>query len=63
MWNDPIVNDVRKSRDAHAKKFNYDLYAIANDLTKQQKASGKKFVKLPPRKPAILPNVKVGKER
>ena len=26
--NDPIVNEVRKYRDEHSKKFNYDLDAI-----------------------------------
>ncbi len=63
MWNDPIVDEVRKARDAHAKKFNYNLQAIAADLKKQQKASGKKFVILPPKKPAVLPKAKVGKDK
>lgn len=41
MWNDPIVEEVRKIRNEHAKKFNYDLKAIAADLKRQQKpASG-----------------------
>ena len=38
MWNDPIVDEVRKVRDEHAKEFNYDLQAIVADLKKQQKA-------------------------
>ena len=29
--NDPIVNEVRKYRDEHSKKFNYDLDAIVAD--------------------------------
>ena len=32
MWEDPIVEEVRKARDAHAAKFNYDLQAIYRDL-------------------------------
>ena len=36
MWNDPIVEEVRAVRTAHAQKFNYDLKAIAADLKKQQ---------------------------
>jgi len=28
---DPIVAEVRKIRDAHSKKFNYDLDAIVAD--------------------------------
>jgi len=61
MWNDPIVDEVRKVRDAHAKKFNYDLQAIAADLKKQQKVSKRNFVTLPPKKPTLLPLAKVKK--
>jgi uncharacterized protein (DUF1697 family) len=32
MWNDPIVEETRKLRDAYAAQFNYDLQAIAQDL-------------------------------
>ena len=63
MWNDPIVEDVRKVRNAHAKKFNYDLQAIVADLRKQQKASKRKFVTLPPKKPTVLSQAKAGKEK
>jgi hypothetical protein len=63
MWDDPIVDEVRKVRDTHAKKFNYDLRAIVADLKKQQKASGNKFVTLPHQKPVVLPNVNAGKEK
>jgi hypothetical protein len=28
MWEDPIVEEVRKVREAHAVQFNYDLRAI-----------------------------------
>ncbi len=27
-WRDPIVEDIRKIRDEHAARFNYDLDAI-----------------------------------
>ncbi len=37
--NDPIVEEVRKFRNEHAKKFNYDLDAICQDLIKHQKTS------------------------
>ena len=60
MWNDPIVDEVRKVRNAHAQKFNYDLQAIAADLKKQQKASGNKFITLLPKKPTVLPKNKDG---
>lgn len=38
--NDPIVDEVRKYRDEHARKFNYDLDAICADLMERQKKSG-----------------------
>ena len=49
MINDPIVEDVRKERDAHASKFNYNLRAIYEDLKKQEKKNKRKFVTLPPK--------------
>ncbi len=33
--NDPIVAEVRRIRDAHSKKFNYNLKAIAEDYKKK----------------------------
>ena len=61
MWNDPIVEEVRKTRNEHAKKFNYDLEAIAADLKRQQKTSKRKFVTFQPKKPAVLPGTKIKK--
>jgi hypothetical protein len=49
MIKDPIVEEVRKVRDAHAAQFNYDLRAIYEDLKKQEKKSKRKFVTLPPK--------------
>ncbi len=48
--NDPIVDEVRRVRDAHAAKFNYDLDAIFQDVKEQEKKSGLKFVSYPPRR-------------
>ncbi|OHB64456.1 MAG: hypothetical protein A2Y76_05675 [Planctomycetes bacterium RBG_13_60_9] len=47
---DPIVEEVRRARDAHAKQFNYDLDAICEDLRKREKASGRPTVSLPPKR-------------
>ena len=41
---DPIVDEVRNIRAAHAERFNYDLWAIYRDIKAQQKRSGLKFV-------------------
>lgn len=42
--NDPIVDEVRSVRDAHAARFNYDLKAIFLDIKKREKERGLKFV-------------------
>ena len=47
---DPIVDEVRRVRDAHAAMFNYDLDAIFRDIKEQEKMSGLKFVSYPPRR-------------
>src|SRR5205085_11283085 len=42
--NDPIVEEVRRVRDAHAARFNYDLDAIFQDIKEQEIKSKHKFV-------------------
>jgi hypothetical protein len=51
MLQDPIVEEVRRIRNAHAKKFNDDLHAICEDFRKKQQSSGRKVVTRQPRKP------------
>jgi hypothetical protein len=48
--NDPIVDEVRRVRDAHAARFHYDLDAIFRDIKEQEKKSGRKFVSFTPLK-------------
>ncbi len=43
---DPIVEEVRKYRNEHARKFNYDLDAICADLIRRQKSSRHSVVNL-----------------
>ena len=52
--NDPIVDEVRRVREAHAARFNYDLDAIFRDIKEQEKKSGRKFVSFTP--PRLEPN-------
>ena len=52
--NDPIVDEVRKIRDAHAARFNYDLDAIFRDIKEREKKSGLQFVQGVARQP--MPN-------
>ena len=51
MWHDPIVEEVRRIRDGHAKRFNYDLHAICEDFRKKQSESGYEVVSRQPRRP------------
>ena len=44
-WNDEIVEEVRKVRDEHASKFNYDISAICADIRQKQVESGRKVVR------------------
>jgi len=47
---DPIVQEVRRVREEMAAKFNFDVRAIVRHLQKEQKRSGRKFVRLPSKK-------------
>lgn len=67
---DPIIAEIRKIRDTHAAKFNYDFDAIAQDWFKQEAAArraGQKFVDLSAKSKAHRRNrpvtVKAGKAR
>jgi hypothetical protein len=47
-WRDPIVEEVRRARDAYAKQFNYDLDAIYRDLKAKERQSTQRVVPCPP---------------
>nr|VFK32071.1 MAG: hypothetical protein BECKMB1821G_GA0114241_110117 [Candidatus Kentron sp. MB]VFK35134.1 MAG: hypothetical protein BECKMB1821I_GA0114274_110118 [Candidatus Kentron sp. MB]VFK76996.1 MAG: hypothetical protein BECKMB1821H_GA0114242_108818 [Candidatus Kentron sp. MB] len=46
---DPIVEEVRKAREDHAKEFRHDMGAICNDLKRIERECGHELVSLPPR--------------
>jgi hypothetical protein len=48
---DDIVIEVRKVREAYAKQFGYDLQAIHRDLKTLERASNRRIVSLPRRRP------------
>jgi len=52
-WEDPIVEEVRKVRDAYAKRFNYDLDAIYRDLKEKERRSGRVVTPCPTKKAAV----------
>jgi hypothetical protein len=55
---DLIVEEIRRIRQEHARKFNFDLDAIFNDLKEKQRKSGRKTVTLAPRPPRPVPSGK-----
>ena len=66
--NDPIVDEIRKYRDAHAARFHYDLDAIYRDIKQREKEweekTGRKFepppTSRPPAPAAPVPAPSVG---
>ena len=56
MKDDPIVAEVRRIRHEHATRFRYDLDLIAKDLKAQEQASGRSYIRLPPRRLAVQQN-------
>jgi hypothetical protein len=51
MFRDPIVEEVRRVRQEHAERFDFDLRRIAADLIEKQKQSGRKLVSYPAKSP------------
>lgn len=54
MWNDPIVEEVRRARGEYAARLHHDLDAIFRDLQERQEQAreeGWEVVSLPPRRP------------
>lgn len=52
MRKDPIVEEVRRLREAYAQQFNFDLDALAKDLKKQESEPGRAVVSRKPRTPS-----------
>ncbi|MBK1619110.1 hypothetical protein CKO42_11830 [Lamprobacter modestohalophilus] len=46
---DPIVEEIRKAREDHAKEFNHDITAICADLKRIEKECGHEVVSFPPK--------------
>jgi hypothetical protein len=45
MYEDPIVDEVRKTRERLAEKYNFDVEAIFEALRKRQGTLGKRLVR------------------
>ena len=55
MWQDPIVEEVRRFRDQYASQLGYDINRIFQDIQKRQAQSRNKLVSFPPRTPIKIP--------
>ena len=52
MQDDPIIAELRATREAHAAKFGFDFDKLSADLRARQeraRQAGRTFVTLPPR--------------
>ena len=54
MRNDPIVDEIRRIRKEHTRKFGGDLHAICEDLRRQERESGRQYVPSPPRPARVV---------
>jgi hypothetical protein len=50
MQTDPIIYELRAVRDEHAARCGYDAEEIFRDIRAKQQASGREYVRLPPRR-------------
>ena len=51
MWKDPIVQKVRRLREAHAAKFANDIKAIVEDARRRERESKRPVVNLAAKRP------------
>ena len=46
-WSDAIVEEIHATRERHARKFDFDMKAIVEDLQRRQEESGREVVSFP----------------
>ena len=47
---DPVLSEIRKTREAYAEKFAGDVTAMLADIRKRQEQGGRKTVSRPPKR-------------
>lgn len=65
MWQDPIIAEVRRIREAYVKRFNYDLQALYSALKEQEERSPRLKVSFPPKRvisPQTMTHAEVGRQ-
>lgn len=54
MWIDPIVAELHRIRERHAKEFGYDLRRMFEQLKQEQASSDRKVVSRPRKRKSNL---------
>ena len=54
-FDDEIVEEIRRRREAHAESLGYDLKLIIEDLQRQEREPRTPVVRRAPRRPGDLP--------
>lgn len=60
MWEDPIVEEVHRTREKLAAEFDFDVKAIFADLRKRQTALGSRLI---PQKKRAVPTAEADRGR
>lgn len=55
MLQDPIVEEIHHIREEYAKRLDYDLHKICEEMRQRQAQASRKAVTRMPRKPRIQP--------
>jgi len=50
-WKDPIVEEVRRAREAYAARFDYDLERMFEDIKKREQEHPERLATIKPVKP------------
>ena len=58
MWNDPIVDELHRIRERHARQFGYDLRRMFEHLKQEQASSNRKVVSRPRKRKSTLARTK-----
>lgn len=53
MTVDPIVEEIKRYREAYAVRFNHDTRAIVEDVRTRQGKNGRRIVQRVPRTPQV----------
>ena len=49
---DPLIQEIRRIKEANAAKYGFNIRAMAKDMRRRQKTSGHKVVTKPLRRPS-----------